>query len=190
MEQHGFHQFGSDRHVSRAFVNGYRSGNEGLNILYAEGSDPLAEELKNAMEEFGIHNIEVNKAEATVIGDRSKPTILIGSWEALREFEYLSKMNDQYKKLGHYTYFEDGEMKVLTDEYTVAATLGSRCGTIYAHGDGLGDTAGLWVVAGIDEEGTETAVKALVQGLDDNTSFDRTYGLYIKDDEVLRLPME
>lgn len=171
------------------FINGYRNNEFTTTILYSDDFEPLANKLKDGFYNYGLDNVIISRVNNELIENRQGPTIVLGTWQELKKYEYINNMNDNYTKLGTYIHFEDGQVQLFSSDNSVKETIKKDIATIFAHGDGLGDDSVLWLIVGIDKEDLGSAIDKVIEGFEHEEIFGNTYSVYISEGQVHSLPL-
>ncbi len=169
------------------FVHGYNGFMGEIIIMSAKDTEDSAITLKQTLIDFGSTTVKIEAIDNNLIENREGPVIVIGKWDELNQFEYISELNEAYEKVGSFTHFEEGKMQLFDASNVNGTTFGKNAGVIMSHGDGLGDDSPLWLVIGIDSEGLNEAVDTLVN---EPEAILNSYGVAVIDNQIIRLPLK
>ncbi|MDY6965543.1 MAG: DUF4430 domain-containing protein [Halobacteriota archaeon] len=165
------------------FLHGYRGSVQESIIVYDEGFEDDASSLKEKMEDLGI---DVSSEEVISDADLGRYNlILIGR----PGFEPISRLNDIYKRLGFYVYFEDGEMVVLNSKgeidgrYKDGAVIQATQNPWNPKGTSACENV-VWMICG-EEERIREGIDALTK---DQDSIRYSFAVVIIEDGILKVP--
>jgi hypothetical protein len=146
------------------FLGGYHGEVLPTIVIYDNGFQGAAQNLVIKMKELGVENIFARSAaESSYPDGRHSNLILLGT----RDFDPISELNENYRKLGFYIHFEDGEVTVWNSRGDNKQCY-SDCGLIQAtqnpwNPKGIGACENVvWVVSGTDNVQAQNAVDTLV----------------------------
>ena len=111
------------------FLSGFQDSAQPTLVVYEEPFFNSALAMVDLLENSGI--TEVSAVESNELSDFAKGNsnlIII----ALSENPLISELNQVYKKLGFYAYFDQDQLVVLDAEGEIAENLGNECGLIQA----------------------------------------------------------
>lgn len=168
------------------FINGYRGKIGTTNILVSNGNMKMAEDLKSSLAGRGVKSIAIKNLENSLLEKRQGPTIVIGTWDQLKQLDWLNKFNNAYRKTGTSVYFSDKGLELLDYCGNTKKTM-KNAGIITATGNGLGDSSPLWLVCGTEQMGLQLAVDLLVKN---PAKISCCYGVAVAADKVYRLPLQ
>jgi hypothetical protein len=147
------------------FRNGYRGKTSSTIIVYADRLKEDAENLERRLIRLGVSNVSTKRTgELSENEKESSNLILLGTMDNM----FISELNQNWKRLGFFTYFENGNLVVLDAEGEIAAKYDSGVGLIQAtqnpwNPNGIGACENVvWMVSGTDEAGVKDALDALV----------------------------
>jgi hypothetical protein len=147
------------------FRNGYRGKTSSTIIVYADRLKEDAENLERRLIRLGVSNVSTKRTgELSENEKESSNLILLGTMDNM----FISELNQNWKRLGFFTYFENGNLVVLDAEGEIAAKYDSGVGLIQAtqnpwNPNGIGACENVvWMVSGTDEAGVKGALDALV----------------------------
>ena len=147
------------------FRNGYRGKTSSTIIVYADRLKEDAENLERRLIRLGVSNVSTKRTgELSENEKESSNLILLGTMDNM----FISELNQNWKRMGFFTYFENGNLVVLDAEGEIAAKYDSGVGLIQAtqnpwNPNGIGACENVvWMVSGTDEAGVKDALDALV----------------------------
>jgi hypothetical protein len=147
------------------FRHGYGGNIRSTIIAYADSLKEDAENLERRLTQLGVSNVSAKRTDELSENEKeSSNLILLGTMDNA----FISELNQNWKRLGFFTYFENGNLVVLDAEGEVAAKYSSGAGLIQAtqnpwNPNGIGACENvLWMVSGTDEAGVKDALDALV----------------------------
>jgi hypothetical protein len=169
------------------FVHGY-NGNVGqTTIMSTNESEDSAHYIEQVLIDQGVTSIKIEEIDNDFIENRNGPVIVIGQWDELSNYEYLSNLNEAYERVGIFAHFNDDQLQLFDDANIIGMTLDENTGVILSHGDGLGDDCPLWLIIGIDSNGVGKAIDILAN---EPELILNSYGLAVAEDQIIRLPIE
>ncbi|MDN5347745.1 MAG: hypothetical protein PWP65_1309 [Clostridia bacterium] len=166
------------------FSRGYGDKGGRALVLAAPGAEKEAAVLKESWSGLGI-KVEVEKVSEKLLAGRRLPTLALGTWDALKDIEFLSGLNERRVRSGLYGHFESGKLTLL-DVAGKSRRVYAAGAAIQATGQGLGDAAPLWLVIGTDGDWLKKAVAVLRE---EPRKLQRCYGLALTPEGTLRLPL-
>lgn len=140
------------------FVSGHRERPEKTVVLYAPGTKAHAEAVARQLTGQGAA-VTLSEVDEDLLKRRKHPTVVVGTWEALKESATLAGLNDRGRRGGLFVRFGDTELLELQSSGKIIDRHGAGSGTISAVGSGPGDQAPLWIISGVDPEGLAAAVR-------------------------------
>lgn len=171
------------------FTLGYDGRSGQVQLIFADGYEETAAAIGEQMEAMGADGIRLQGLESSegLISDRIGPTLVIGDWQGLSQVAFLSDLNERYEKTGQFQYYSNsGTLDLMSPLNETAMTLEQGSGSIFTHGEGLGDENPLWILTGTDNEGVAKAAELLTKNRD---VLRNTYSLAVEGDTVITLPM-
>jgi hypothetical protein len=154
--------------------------------MSSENNLQLAKEMEQALKTKGIYSAATMGLDNNWLENTRQPTIIIGTWDELKELDYLNSFNKAYRKTGACVHFTDAGLELLNYKGDVGQNVAQGAGVIVASGSGLGDDSPLWLIAGTDQEGLQQALDLLI------SSPQQISGLYntaIVSGDLIRLPL-
>ncbi len=103
----------------------------------------------------------------------------------------ISELNQNWKRLGFFAYFEDGDLIVIGNDGEITAEYGAGTGLIQAtqnpwNPKGIGACENVvWLVSGTDEAGVKNALDAL---LDHHNKIQYTGAVIVADGKIIKVP--
>jgi len=169
------------------FIHGYRGKIGPTTIMTSQTNLNLAEDLKKALISRGVCSVNIKELDNNLLEKRQGPTVVVGTWNELKQLNWLEKFNKAYRKTGINIHFTDKGLELLDYSGNAAQTVQESAGVIAASGSGLGDDSPLWVIVGIDQEGLNLAVNVLVKNPE---KISRFYSAVVVPDKIYRLPLQ
>jgi len=186
------------------YVNGIRSNTGALDYKLRDGDT----------QHWDFHNWSFHHFIPAIMGDfpepfrhgyggKTSPTIMTGE---LSEDEkessnlilmgtmdnvFMSELNQNWKRLGFFTHFENGNLVALNAEGEVAAKYSSGAGLIQAtqnpwNPNGIGACENVvWMVSGTDEAGVKDALDALINH---HIEFQYACAAIVANGEIIKVP--
>lgn len=200
-----FHPWAGAAHGSSAvigsfpepFLHGYEGQTFPTVIVYGDTFRQQAENIAAGLKELGVAQVSITAENALSDSVRSSSNIII-----VADFssQLVRELNEKRQHLGMYAYFEDGELNVTDYMFKDTGTYGPGTGVIQACQnlwDPLGTGAcrsAVFMVSGVDEEGTGRASQVLIDALTAVTNGETpetayAYGVIVTvNGEILRTP--
>ncbi|MDD3888384.1 MAG: DUF4430 domain-containing protein [Syntrophomonadaceae bacterium] len=169
------------------FIHGYRGKVGPTTIMSSVDKQSLASSLQKALESKGVRSVNIEELNNNLLENRQVPTIVIGTWDELKQLSWLEKFNNAYKKTGTSVHFTDKGVALLDYNGNAAQTIDGSAGIIVAAGSGLGDNSPFWLLAGTDPEGLQQAINVLVNS---SGKISKCYGAAVVSGNIIRLPLQ
>ncbi|MEZ2656753.1 DUF4430 domain-containing protein [Aneurinibacillus aneurinilyticus] len=167
------------------FKNGFGGKNPGTAIMYADGYEQSAQQLKKSLQTKGVKKIDVVPYEPGALQNPRKYYILIGAWEQLQKnSSTLEKMNTKNKLIGVYVKFADGKLHALDFNGKVITSY-QQAGAIYTNAGGMGSIYPFWLITGTDQQGVQRALDTLLHRPD---SITQHFGAVITESGIENVP--
>jgi hypothetical protein len=174
-------------HFPEPFLHGFRGKVSPTLIVY---SDPLVDEagkLEKKLSDVGAAFVAGRRLEDLTDEEKgSANIILLGTADT----EAVTEVNDLWRRLGFFCYFENGELVVLNSDGVEEARYRGPVGLIQAtqnpwnpNGIGAGENV-LWMVSGTDLSGARMAVEALI----DQDKFQYAYAVLVTQEGLVKVP--
>lgn len=195
VEHWDFHDW-SFRHfipaIAGAFPEPFRHGYSGQKkptlIVYSDNLREAAQELKNGLVPLGVNDVSLRSIGELPVSDReSSNLILLGT----ADNELISELNQNWKKLGLFARFENGNLVILNAQGETDAAYGTATGLIQAtqnpwNPNGIGACENVaWMVAGTDESGVRGAIGALLKH---HAQLQYAFAVVIANGEIIKIP--
>jgi len=171
-----------------AFRNGFRGEIRPTLIVCQDNMKESAKKLEKQLVKLGVNNISLRSfSEFTVNEKESSNLILVDSLEN----SLIVELNQNWKRLGFFTYFENENLFVLNDKGEIVGKYGAGTGLIQVtqnpwNPKGIGVCENVvWLVSGTDEAGVESALDALINHHDE---FNYAGGIVVVDSEIIKVP--
>jgi len=187
----GLHQFipASIGAFPEPFVHGYEGKARPTVVAYEDNWEKSAEDIASNLKQLGVESIS-SKSIRQLSEDNRKSCnlILVGDMDC----ELISELNQAWKRLGFYVYFEEGKLVRLDPEGEVAAKYKAGSGLIQAtqspwNPKGIGACENVvWMVSGTDEAGVKNAVDALINH---HAELQHAFAVVIADGEITNVPL-
>jgi len=175
-------------HFPEPFVHGYEGEVHPTIVVHEGDFGEEAERLASKLSQWGVESISVKSASELSGADReSCNLLLLGDMNCA----LVSELNQVWKRLGFFAYFEDGKLVVLNPRGELAAEYGAGSGLIQAtqspwNPRGIGACQNVvWMVSGTDGSGVKNAVDILVNRY---VEFQYAYAIVTADAEISRVP--
>jgi hypothetical protein len=170
------------------FRNGYRGKTSSTIIVYSDGLKEDAESLERRLIRLGVSNVSTKRTgEISEDEKESSNLILLGTMDNV----FVSELNQNWKRLGFFSYSENGNLVVLDAEGEVAAKYDSGAGLIQAtqnpwNPNGIGACENVvWMVSGMDEAGVKDALDALVKY---HIELQYAWAAIVANGEIIKVP--
>jgi hypothetical protein len=152
-------------HFPQPFKQGYSGQVRPTLIAYSEDFKDQAISLKNYFTDAGILNAGLTTISGLSEKEKQEGNIIL---VALPDNALINELNQNWRRLGFFAYFEKGSIAALTSEGKKAQTYGSGTGWIQAtqnpwNPDGIGaDENVVWLITGTDKAGVQAAADSLI----------------------------
>ena len=151
------------------FLGGYQGKTLPTIVAYDKGFPEAAQHLVNKLKELEVENIHSRAAaELTTEDKKYSNLILLGT----QDFDLVSELNKNYKRLGFYACFENGKVTTFGPQGN-KSQYQSSCGVIQATqnpwnpgGLGAGKSV-VWIVSGISETAVRDSLTTLTRRFDE-----------------------
>jgi hypothetical protein len=170
------------------FLNGCLYKGQPTLVVYEPAFSTEAGALAEMIQEYGVNEISTVQSDRLSDEARQDGNLII---IAGRENPLISELNQTYKKLGFFAYFEGGGLTVLDAEGNISDTPGGGTGLIQAtqnpwnpRGVGSGENV-VWVVTGCDDAGVRSAVTTL---LENQVSLRHAFAAVVAKGQVVKIP--
>jgi len=170
------------------FRSGYKAEAKPTVVVYEQPFLEQAQSLVEEMEELGVSDVSAcsNNQLSNEAKQNSNLVIMAGS-----ENELILELNGEHKRLGFYSYLEQGTLIALDAEGSISGELGVGCGLIQAtqnpwnpKGIGIGESVA-WMVTGTDSNGVENAADILINH---HQELRRAFAVVISEGDIFRTP--
>ncbi|HEX3010888.1 MAG TPA: DUF4430 domain-containing protein [Syntrophomonadaceae bacterium] len=189
-----YHEWSSTGFVNSAvigsypepFTSGYRGKVAAAVIMSSRENAPTAANLEKALKTRGVVSVSITGLSNDLLQKRPGPAILIGTWNELKDLEYMDKLNSNYRKTGLGAHLTENSIELLDSSGSPSRTLNGSAGIITAISTGLGDANPLWVIAGTDQAGLQEAADILTSRPGNILGM---YSAAVYAGEIIRLPL-
>ena len=170
------------------FVHGFEGKIRSSVVIYEDGFKKEAEGIAGKLRQLGAKDVSVNTiSQLSEDNKESCNLIILGDMDC----DLVSELNQVWKRLGFYTYFDQGELAVLNPQGEVVVRHKSGTGLLQAtqnpwNPNGIGASENVvWMISGIDDAGVKNAADILIRHHND---FQYAYAVVIADGEIIKLP--
>lgn len=177
-------------HFPEPFLHGYEGKVYSTIVVYQGDLKEEAEDIATKLSQLGVESVSAKSViELSEDEKESCNLILLGDMDC----ELISELNQKWKKLGFFAYFEAGKLVVLNPNGELVAEYGAGSGLIQAtqslwNPKGIGCCENVvWMVSGTDEAGVKNAVDALINHYTD-TEFQYAFAVVIANGEIIKVP--
>jgi len=170
------------------FLHGYGGKIPKTIIVYEDGFEGEALQLKDKLTDFGVNEVSI-KTMVNLSDNEKKHSnlVLMGT----KDFQPVSELNMIYDKVGFYVYFRNGEMVMLDCEGKIREKFVSG-GVIQAAQNPwnpkgiLASENVVWMVSGLSEDDVDSVVNVLVKHYDEIRYF---FAVVVVDGKVKGVPL-
>jgi hypothetical protein len=195
VEHWDYHDWGFQQSIPAVigdFPEPFRHGFDGRKrptvVVYSANLMKEAEELKDGLVSLGVSDIGITSAGGLTLSEKEASNlVLLGT----ADNELILELNRNWKKLGLFAYFEDGNLVALDARGEIAGTYSAAAGLIQAtqnpwnpNGTGACENV-VWMVTGTDEEGVKAAIDAV---LNQPAQLQYAFAAVIDSGEIIRIP--
>jgi hypothetical protein len=144
--------------------------------------------LEENLSQLGVVDVGIRSLDELSESGRGDSNIILVSGP---DNSLVAELNDNWKRLGLFAYFENGDLIVINSNGEISAEYGAGTGLIQAtqnpwNPKGVGACENVvWLVSGTDEAGIKNALDAL---LDQHRKMRYTAAVVVADGEVIRIP--
>jgi len=170
------------------FLHGYSGQKQSTLIVYSDNLREAAQELKNGLLPLGVNDVSLSSiSELPVTDKEASNLILLG----MADNELISELNQNWKKLGFFARFENGNLVILNAQGETDTTYSTATGLIQAtqnpwNPNGIGACENVaWMVAGTDERGVRGAIDTL---LENHAQLQYAFAVVIANGEIIKIP--
>lgn len=170
------------------FVHGYDGKVHPTIVVYQNGMEEYAETVASKLSQLEVATISIRSTDSLLESEKeSCNLVLIGDMDC----EFVSELNQVWKRLGFFSRFEGGKLQVYDPEGGIAAEYGAGSGVIQAtqspwNPKGVGTCENVvWMVSGTDDVGVGSAVDALISRYNE---FRYVYAVVIAEGEIIKVP--
>jgi hypothetical protein len=170
------------------FLHGYSGKKQPTLIVYSDNLKEAAQELKNGLAQLGVNDASLISDSKLTVSDKEASNLILLS---TADNELISELNQNWKKLGFFARFENGNLIALDAKGETAATYNTATGLIQAtqnpwNPNGIGACENVaWVVTGTDESGVRGAIDTL---LEHHTQLKYAFAVVIANGEIIKIP--
>ncbi|MBE9513787.1 MAG: DUF4430 domain-containing protein [Chloroflexi bacterium] len=175
-------------HFPEPFVHGYEGEVHPTIVAYDGDFEKEAEHIVGKLSQLGVESISVRSANELSGADKeSCNLLLLGDMNC----ELVAELNQVWKRLGFFAYFENGKLVVLNPRGELADEYGAGSGLIQAtqspwNPRGVGACQNVvWMVSGTDETGAKNALDILINRY---AEFQYAYAIVTADAQIVRVP--
>jgi hypothetical protein len=170
------------------FLHGYRGQKRSNLIIYSDNLREEAQELKNGLVPLGVNDATLRSINELPASEKEASNlILLGT----ADNELISELNQNWKKLGLFVRFENGNLVILNAQGETDTTYGTAAGLIQAtqnpwNPNGIGACENVaWMVTGTDESGVRSAIETLLKHHD---QLQHAFAVVIANGEIIKIP--
>ena len=170
------------------FVHGFKGKIRPSVVVHEDSFKKEANDIAGKLRQLGVQDISVRGiSQLSEENKESCNLIILGNMDC----ELVLELNQIWKRLGFYTYFNEGDLVVLNPQGEVVARHKSGSGLLQAtqnpwNPNGIGASENVvWMVSGTDETGVKIAVDTLINHY---TEFQYAYAVAIADGEIIKVP--
>jgi hypothetical protein len=144
--------------------------------------------LERLLSELGLTSIGVRSfSELAESEKESSNLVLVG----LPDNDHIPELNQNWKRLGFFAYFENGNLFVIDNKGEIVGEYGTQTGLIQVtqnpwNPKGVGACENVvWLVSGTDKVGVENALDALINR---HTEFQYACAVVVADGKIIKVP--
>ena len=170
------------------FVHGFKGKIRPSIVVHEDSFKKEAKDIAGKLRQLGVQDISVRDiSQLSEDNKESCNLIILGDMDC----ELVSELNQIWKRLGFYTYFNEGELVVLNPQGEIVARHKSGSGLLQStqnpwNPNGIGASENVvWMISGVDDAGVKNAADILISHHGD---FQYAYAIVIADGEIIKLP--
>jgi len=169
----------------KPFIRGYGGSKVGTLIMYGEGQEDSAQQLKKCLAKQGSNKVSILPYQDDLLNNRDQITLVVGQWASLSRFSNLKSLLDRGNKAGLFARLQQNQVEALAVNGQVTTIYDQNSGAIMATATGMGDAFPLWLVLGMNETGLKNAVKVFIENPE---QLKMSAGSLVTLEKVIRLP--
>ncbi len=196
IEHWDFHDWGfqtlipaTTGNLPEPFRHGYNGAVHPTIITYQNGWEEEAQDIAGRLSQLGIDNASTKSiSELSKQEKESANLLILGTMDC----QLILEMNQVWRQLGFYAYFEDDRLVILNQKGEVAAEYEAGAGLLQATQSPWNQKGTLacenvvWMVSGTDEVGIKSAVDVLINQYD---KFQYAYAAVIAQGVIIKIPL-
>ena len=146
------------------------------------------EKLEEKLAQLEVVDVGVRSLDELSESERGNSNIILVSGP---DNSLVAELSENWKRLGLFAYFENGDLIVIDSDGEIAAEYGAGTGLIQAtqnpwNPKGVGACENVaWLVSGTDDDGIKNALDALV---DRHSKMQYTAAVVVADGEIIKVP--
>jgi hypothetical protein len=170
------------------FLNGVKGEVRPTVVAYDASFAEEARVLKAKLDGWGVAEVRLESAETLSDGVKEQNNLII---LAMADNRLILELNELPKKMGFFTHFEGGKIKVLDGKGKSAGEYGAGWGLIQATQNpwspgGIGSGEGcVLIVSGGDDTGIKSAAQALIDNID---RLGYAYAVLVNNSQIIKIP--
>jgi len=147
-----------------------------------------AAKLEEKLARLEVEEVSIKSLDELPEGDLGDSNVILVSGPDNR---LSAELNQNWKRLGFFTYFDGGDLVVIDNDGEIAAEYGAGTGLIQAtqnpwNPKGIGACENVvWLVSGTDDVGVKNALDVL---LDRHNKVQYTAAIVVTDGKIIRIP--
>jgi hypothetical protein len=170
------------------FLHGFGEDVRPTVIVCGSDFQNIADRLMKKLKDSGVQEIGIENAAGLTHENKESSNIIL-----LNTFgdSLIMELNKEWKRLGFWAYFEDGQLVLLDSRGQISVSLGNNSGLIQAtqnpwNPDGIGASENtVWVITGTDIKGVKLAAEALL----DSGETEGSFAAAVSEGKIFRLPL-
>ncbi|QXM05264.1 DUF4430 domain-containing protein [Crassaminicella indica] len=167
------------------FINGHDGNVYKTEILYTKDYKKEGNALLEYLKKQGVKDIESMSLEKGDLKNLDSNSIVIGSWEDIKNIDYINEFYKNGSKCGMY-FKVDQDIKGLNNKGEVVK-LYQKGALITSVVKEYGGAASMWLITGNDGECIKKAVKLLYEN---PKKVKGKFSVLVTDDEVINIPIK
>lgn len=195
VQQWDFHIW-SFRHFIPAIIDGFpsvfRHGFGGKMsptlIVCQDNMKQDARRLEKKLAQLEVNDIGIRSLSELAESEKGNSNLILVS---RLENSLILELNQNWKRLGFFTYFDNENLFVIDSNGEVTAEYGAGTGVIQAtqnpwNPKGIGACENVvWLISGTDEAGVESAIDTLINH---HSEFQYAFAVVVADGEIIKVP--
>lgn len=171
-----------------SFQNGFGGKVSPTLVVCQDNMGEMAKKLERKLAQLEVSNVSIRSFSELAENEKENSNLILV--DRLGN-SLISELNQNWKRLGFFVYFENGSLIVIDGKGETATTYGAGTGLIQAtqnpwNPNGIGACENVvWLVSGTDEAGVENALNALINH---HSKFQYACAVVVVEGKIIKVP--